>query len=181
VRRLALLAWLWLGLAATAQAAPGRAGAIEAVTPWSRPAVAGGSGVGYMTLVNRGRKADALVGVESPAARKVEVHRASLTGGVMSMAPAARVEIPPGGSVSFAPGGYHLMFLGLARNLKPGDRLPATLSLASGGKLRVSFAVGSGVGPPAVGGSEEMEHAKRGHAVARAAPAVTGSRSVTKK
>jgi periplasmic copper chaperone A len=176
VRRTALLAWLWLGLAATAQAAPGRAGAIEVVAPWSRPAVAGGTGVGDMTLVNRGRKADALVGVESPAARQVEVHRASLAGGVMSMAPAARVEIPPGGSVSFAPGGYHLMFLGLARNRKPGDRLPARLSLASGGKLSVSFAVGSGEGPPAVGGPQKM-----GHTVARAAPGAAGPQSVTKK
>ena len=148
MRQLALLACLIVGLAATAQAAPQRAG-IEVAAPWSRPAVAGGSGVGYLVLANHGRSPEALVKVESPAARTVEIHRASLTGGVMSMAAQDRVAVPPGGSVSFAPGGYHLMFLDLTRALKPGDRLPATLVFASGRRLVVSFAVGDGAGPPA--------------------------------
>lgn len=156
--RTPLLAGLLLSLAATAQAAPHRAGGIEVVAPWSRPAVAGGSGVGYLVLANRGRSPETLVKVESPAARTVEIHRATLTGGVMSMAAQDRVPIPPGGSVSFAPGGYHLMFLGLTRSLKPGDRLPATLVFANGRRLAADFAVGTGAGPPPGAARDQMGH-----------------------
>lgn len=158
MRRPALLLALLLSFAATAQAAPRPGGGIEVSTPWSRPAVAGGSGVGYLVLANGGRSPEALVRVESPAARRVEIHRASLAGGVMSMAAQARVEVPPGGSVSFAPGGYHLMFLDLTRSLKPGDRLPATLVFADGRRLAVDFAVGSGGGPPPAAAAGKMGH-----------------------
>jgi len=144
--RLLLTAAAALALAVPAAARPSSAG-IEVVQPWSRPAVAGSTGVGYMTLVNRGRSAVALVRIDSPLARKAEIHRASMEGGVMRMAPAASVTIPPGGTLKFAPGGYHLMFLGLSKNLAPGDRLPATLRFSDGQTSAVAFQVGSGAEP----------------------------------
>lgn len=134
-------------LATYALAAP-KPPVIEIAQPWSRPAVAGTNGVGYMTLVNRGGAPDALVGARSPLARKVEIHQASMAGGVMSMQRQDRVAVPPGASVAFAPGGRHLMFVGLAKTLKPGDALPATLSFASGARVTVTFAVGSGMSAP---------------------------------
>jgi len=146
-----------LGALLSAAAAPPLAAAprhaarpaeVAAVRPWSRPATAGASGVGYMTLVNRGPSPAVLVKVESPLARRVEMHRSSLKGAVMSMAPEPRIEAPAHGEVTFGPGGYHLMFVDLARPLKPGDRLPATLVFADGRRLTVDFAVGTGAGPP---------------------------------
>jgi copper(I)-binding protein len=134
-------------LAAAAAGAAVRTDGIEVSGAWSRPAVAGFNGVGYMTLSNHGRRAQALVKVESPAARSVEIHRSAETHGVMSMAPAPRVEIPPGKAVRFAPGAYHLMFLGLKRTLKPGDRLPAVLVFSDGRRIGLDFAVGSGARP----------------------------------
>jgi len=113
---------------------------------WSRPAAAGGTGAGFMTLKTTGA-ADALTGVASPLARKVEIHRSSLQGGVMSMRRQERVDIPAGGQAVFAPGGYHLMFYGLTQPLRAGDKLPATLTFQSGRKLAVSFAVGAGAAP----------------------------------
>jgi hypothetical protein len=133
-------------LAGAADAAV-HADGVEVTGAWSRPAVAGFNGVGYMTLANRGRRPEALVRVESPAARTVEIHRSAEANGVMSMAPAARVEIAPGKTVSFAPGAYHLMFLGLKKTLKPGDRLPAVLVFSDGRRLGLDFAVGSGAPP----------------------------------
>lgn len=145
--RLHMLAAAVLALAGPAAARTPSAG-VEVVQPWSRPAVAGATAVGYLTLVNHGRSAVTLVGAESPLARKAEVHRSSMSGGVMSMAPVASVAIPPGGSVRFAPGGYHLMFVGVSKPLSPGDRLPATLRFSNGQKQAVSFQVGSGAEPP---------------------------------
>lgn len=132
---------LLLALAAVAQpvaAAP--AAGIEAVNPWARPAAAGGNGAGYVILVNHG-KADALVGVETPGAQKVEMHTSSMAGGVMKMSPETRSPIPAGGQLSFVPGGRHLMLVGLTRPLRVGDKLPATLRFASGARLKVDFVV----------------------------------------
>lgn len=139
-----------LALALPAQAADARSGALEALQPWSRPAAAGTTGVGFMTLVNRGATADALVGAESPVARKVEMHATSMAGGVMRMTPEARVPLPAGGQVVFAPGGRHLMLRELTRPLKAGDRVPATLAFASGARLKVEFVV-TAPGAPAMG------------------------------
>lgn len=139
-------------LALTAAAAPAHAATptVEVSQAWSRPAVAGGTGAGFLTLTNRGKAPDALTGAESPLARKVEVHRTTMAGGVMKMAKVERVAIPPGGKVIFAPGGHHLMLFGLTRALNAGDRVPAVLTFASGAKVKVEFVVGTGAGAPAM-------------------------------
>lgn len=126
--------------------AAGPAAAVEVAKPWSRPAAAGSTGAGFMTLANMGKATDALVAVESPVARKVEIHQSRVSGGVASMRKVERLSVPAGATVTFAPGGYHLMFLGLTRSLKAGQTLPATLTFASGAKVRTAFLVG--MGPP---------------------------------
>jgi copper(I)-binding protein len=143
---------LTFALAASAQAA---AGPLAVAGAWSRPAVAGTNAVGYLTLANSGRTADALVRVESPLAARVEMHSSSMAGGVMSMRPEPRVAVPAGGKVAFAPGGYHLMLIGLTRTVKAGDTIPATLTFASGARLKTAFAVGSGVPAAAM---DHMRH-----------------------
>jgi periplasmic copper chaperone A len=140
------LAALVLAVAQTAAAAPS---GLQVRAPWSRPAAAGTTGVGYAVIANRGHAPAVLVKVESPIAAKGEMHRSALAGGIMRMTPEPRVEIPAGGEVAFTPGGRHLMFVGLKRPLNPGDRLPATLTFADGRSLKVDFAVGDGSGPPA--------------------------------
>lgn len=127
-------------------------GTIAVLQPWSRPAVAGTNGVGYMILANHGRAADLLEKVETPLAARVEMHSTSMSGGVMSMRKEDKVAVPAGGETTFGPGGYHLMLIGLTRTLKAGDRAPATLSFASGAKIQVAFVVSDGMGPPAMGG-----------------------------
>jgi copper(I)-binding protein len=57
------------------------------------------------------------------------------------------VVIPAGGTLRFAPGGHHLMLVGLARAMKAGDSLPATLVFAGGRRMKVEFAVR--LAPPA--------------------------------
>jgi copper(I)-binding protein len=128
------------------------AGSVEVLSPWSRPAVAGTNGVGYMVLANHGRTADVLESVQSPVASRVEMHSSAISGGVMSMKKQDRVPIPAGGRTTFGPGAYHLMFIGLTRTLKPGDQAPATLTFASGAKVTVRFAVSAGMGPPPMPG-----------------------------
>jgi copper(I)-binding protein len=154
----ALAAAVLLAAASPAAVWPAAAAArgIEAREAWSRPAAAGTNGVGYLVLVNHG-KADALVGADSPAAEKVEMHASMMSGGVMSMSPETRVALPAGGQVSFAPGARHLMLVGLKRALRVGDHVPATLRFASGETLKVDFTVQTSA-PSGGGGAGHMEH-----------------------
>jgi periplasmic copper chaperone A len=115
---------------------------------WSRPAVQGATGVGYMTLSNAG-PADALVAVQTPLSKSVMIHQSSVAGGMASMKMVDRVALPTGGRVTFGPGGYHLMFMGLVKPLKVGEALPATLVFASGARIKASFVVG--LAPPVAG------------------------------
>jgi len=130
-------------LASAAQAAP------QVVAAWTRPAAQAQTGAGFMTLKNPDAKPDALVAVASPLARTVQIHQSSMSGGMASMKAVARVTVPAGGAVTFAPGGYHLMFIGLTKAVKTGDAVPATLTFASGAKVKVSFV--ASVGPPVAG------------------------------
>lgn len=150
-------------VAAPAAAASYRLGQLEVVQPWSRPAAAGTNGVGFMTLSNHGKAPDALVRVETAAAEKVELHSSTSAGGVMRMARQERIPLPAGGSAVFGPGAYHVMFIKLAKPLKAGDRMPATLVLASGAKLKVDFAVGSGLAPPMDHSQMPMDHSNMAH------------------
>ena len=138
--RLALATLAALAVASAAQAAP------QVRAAWSRPAAQGTTGAGFMTLANPSGPADTLVAVETPLARQVQIHQSSMTGGMASMQALKSVAIPAGGSVTFAPGGYHLMFLGLTRPLKIGDTLPATLRFSSGARVKATFIVG--LAPP---------------------------------
>lgn len=132
-----------LALATAAHAASYRLGSLEVANLWSRPAT--GNGAGFMVITNRGAKADTLKAVETASARKAEIHRSSTAGGVMRMERQdAGVAIPAGKAVTFAPGGYHVMFLGLTKPVKSGDKVPATLVFESGARLKVEFQVGAG-------------------------------------
>jgi len=139
--KLALAALATLSLASAAHAAP------KAEAAWTRPAAQGQTGAGFMTLKNPDTTPDTLVAVASPWAKAVQVHQSSMTGGMASMKEVSRVAVPAGGSVTFAPGGYHLMFVGLTKPVKVGDTVPATLTFASGAKVTVSFV--AGLAPPA--------------------------------
>lgn len=154
MRSPALFAALAVAMSPVAAAAQ-TAGPIVVSDAWSRPAVEGTTAAGFMTVMNHGKAPLALLKAESPLSSKVQIHRSAMAGGIMTMAEQARVDIPPAGSVTFAPGGYHLMFYKVSRTLKPGDRLPATLTFTGGRKLKVDFVVGAGA-PGA------MDHGKMG-------------------
>ena len=146
---------LKIALAAAAFAGPltaSAAGTVEVLRPWSRPAVAGTNGVGYLVVANHGRAVEVLEKVESPIAARVEMHSSSMAGGVMSMKRLEKAPVPAGGRITFGPGGYHLMLIGLKRSLKPGDQAPATLIFASGARVTTAFAVTAGLGAPGTDG-----------------------------
>ncbi|MBV8790874.1 MAG: copper chaperone PCu(A)C [Pseudolabrys sp.] len=127
-----------------AQAHDFQAGVLKIGHPWSRATPKGAAvGAGYLTVTNNGSVPDRLVSVSVPGvADKVEVHEMSMKDGVMAMRPASGgLIVPPGGTLSLAPGGYHLMLMGLKAALKEGDRLKGTLVFEKAGSVDVVFNV----------------------------------------
>ena len=63
---------------------------------------------------------------------------ASMSGDMMGMEPIARLEIPAGGTVQLAPGGYHIMLIGLTKDLNVGDTVQVTLKFEKAGDVTVT-------------------------------------------
>ncbi len=115
---------------------------IEIEQPWSRATPPGATlAAGYLRIVNRGGAADRLLGVSSPLAASVETHVTTKEGDIMKMRPVSGYEIPAAGSFELKPGGAHLMFIGIKRPFREGDRVPATLRFEKAGEVKVQFAV----------------------------------------
>jgi periplasmic copper chaperone A len=128
-----------------AQAADVMVGQLKISAPWARATPKGASvGGGYLTITNMGSEPDRLVGGATGVAKEFEVHEMSMDNGVMKMRPVpGGLEIKPGQTVTLAPGGYHVMLMGLTQQLKQGDHFKATLTFAKAGKADVDFTVES--------------------------------------
>jgi copper(I)-binding protein len=133
-----------LALALAAVAAPASAHhdhRIEVVEPWARAALAGRTSAAYMTLVNPTETPDRLLSAASPIAQTVELHAHLHEGGVMRMRPVAAIEVHPGEPAVLAPGGLHVMLIGLTRDLKRGETIRLTLSFEKAGRIEVDVPV----------------------------------------
>ena len=111
-----------------------------------RVIIAARPAAGYFTLTNNGATAASLVGASSPGCASVMLHESKTVNGVDTMVPVKAVDVPPHGSISFAPGGYHLMCMKPAATLKPGTKVPVTLSFKDGGTLSADFSVHGATG-----------------------------------
>jgi copper(I)-binding protein len=124
--RFVLIALIAAGCAVPADAA--QAQPVTVKEAWVRAPAPGQKVAGaYMELVSRGDLA--LTGVASPAAARAELHRTSMEEGVMRMRPVASIDLPSGKAVKLAPGGLHIMLIDLKQPLKPGDKVPLTLTV----------------------------------------------------
>lgn len=100
----------------------------------------------YLTIENKGKTADRLIALASPAARNVELHTMSMEGNIMKMRAVPELELKPADKVVMKPGsGYHIMLLGLVQPLKAGDKFPLTLTFEKAGKVEVSVWVEEGM------------------------------------
>jgi copper(I)-binding protein len=116
-------------------------GDIRITAPWARAAGRGATGGGFLTLQNTGSAPDRLVAVRAAIARSVELHESSREGDVMRMRPVDGIDLPPGQEVKLAPGGFHIMLIGLAEPLDRGRRVPVTLVFERGGSVEVQLEV----------------------------------------
>lgn len=138
------------------------AGDVTVSHVWARPALAGGNTAIYLTI-RGGTTADELTAVTAGPdfAESVDLHETvavddhdepqpsdhghgdgSSPGPTMrTMRPVTSIAVPAGGVVELAPGGLHVMVMGLKKQLSVGDRFPATLTFANAGAEKVTVVV----------------------------------------
>lgn len=139
------------------------AAGISVKDPWVRPvsamgeptpaADASGEGMGememaggpvsaaYMTITNGGA-ADRLLKAEGDVAASIELHTMIEENGVMQMRPVeGGIEVPANGDLVLKPGGYHIMLIGVQRDLKMGDKVSLTLQFEKAGTVKVEAQV----------------------------------------
>jgi copper(I)-binding protein len=96
---------------------------------------------GYMALRNNTSRSQVLVAASSSGFETVMIHRTIVKDGMAGMVHASQIELTPGASLIFAPGGYHLMLVNPKRALRAGDRVDINLEFRGGLVLPVAFEV----------------------------------------
>lgn len=95
---------------------------------WARATVPGQPATGaFMTLT--ADSDSTLLSVQSPAAKDTQIHQSTMKGDVMSMLPVDEVSLPAGEPVVFDANGYHVMLMGLVKQVKEDDAVPLTLKI----------------------------------------------------
>ncbi|MEX6662609.1 copper chaperone PCu(A)C [Pseudomonas sp. W2-17] len=119
-------------------------GQLIVAQPWSMalppnaPTVAA-----YFVITNNGPDAERLKAVDSPIAGAAQLHEHVSQDGLMKMQHVDTVDIPAGGTVTFAPMAYHVMLLDLKdrSRLVDGQSFPLTLHFEKAGDLTVEVMV----------------------------------------
>jgi copper(I)-binding protein len=95
----------------------------------------------YMTIENQTGADISLRSASTEVAQTVELHKMELVDGIMKMHRVETIDIPAGGTAELKPGGYHLMVIGLKKELKAGDKVTITLEFSGGLRKTITIPV----------------------------------------
>jgi copper(I)-binding protein len=85
---------------------------------WSPPSISAMMGVAYGVIENKGTTDDALMAISAEEiAESPEIHNHEMQDGVFRMRKLEQLIIPAGKTVTLAPGGLHMMLIGLKKPL----------------------------------------------------------------
>jgi copper(I)-binding protein len=135
-----LSAWL-LAAALSISSAAAQAPLLIVKDAWVRKAPGADVAAVYLSLSNTTTKPVVLVGARSPAAQHVMVHETQVSNGQSQMRHQDTVVIAPGQTVSFSPGGLHVMLSGIKGGMAVGQTVPLVLLLSDGAQVAVAAVV----------------------------------------
>ena len=92
----------------------------------------------YFTISNDGVEARELVGVESDSFMGAHLHQTKMKDGVSSMMSMGSIVIEPGETITFAPGGLHVMLMKPVNDGMSKVSIPLVLLFKSGEKVEIS-------------------------------------------
>ena len=100
------------------------------------------SSAAYVSIANHSGAADRLIAAKTVVARRVEIHSMEMDNGVMRMrAVDGGLLIAAGESVHLAPGGLHIMLMGLTMQLAADSQHEITLVFEKAGEITVTATV----------------------------------------
>jgi len=108
---------------------------------WARPAPKGEMSAAFFVIENQGSEAVRLTGVRTDVAATAEIHETVQEGSTARMQRVDAIDVPAGGRVELAPGGYHVMLMDLQRDLNAGDGIQLVLEFADGQEVTVTAEV----------------------------------------
>ena len=105
-----------------------------------RATVAGmSSSAAYLKITNNGVSDDRLIAAKAAIAQRVEIHLMEMDNGVMRMrAVDGGLSIAAGDSVTLAPGGLHIMLMGLTTDLAPDTQHEIILVFEKAGDIQLT-------------------------------------------
>ena len=120
------------------------ADAIDVRAAWTPPSASKGSDTPlFMTIVSRAETPDNLVRARCDVADFTEKHTVDRGEGGLAMREVRAIPIPPGQTVTLAPGGYHVMLLHIKQPLAVGDTFACSITFQKAGEKRVEVKVAS--------------------------------------
>ena len=142
---IAMLVFAGLDAGATSDAPSGSPSDSQlSFSPMQMRATAPGmpSSAAYVSIANHGDAADRLIAAKTVVARRVEIHSMEMDNGVMRMrAVDGGLPIAAGDSVHLAPGGLHIMLMGLTTQLAADSQHETTLVFEKAGEITVTATV----------------------------------------
>jgi copper(I)-binding protein len=140
-----------LASSAGAQSASNAGLAFDA--PWVRASAPGQkNGAGYVQIKNKSGQTDRLISATTANVGRVELHTIINENGVAKMRQVQGIEVPAGAGATLAPGGFHIMFMGLNAPFQAGDVVPVTLRFEKAGEVKVDFEIKPATYNPAATG-----------------------------
>ena len=110
--------------------------------PWIRMTPGAQVMAGYFSLTNAGSSKRVLTGVRSQAFANAMLHKSiEKDGKSMMLHVDGGVEVAPGQTVTFAPGGYHVMLMRPVKPLTVGDKVAVDLLFQDKSSLTALFDV----------------------------------------
>lgn len=116
---------------------------------WARAASEGHTSAAYMHIANTGSGDVIIVAAAADVADRVEIHETTMEvtmedgrlSQIMRMEEIEQLVVPAGGAVELKPGGLHVMFIGLTRELVEGETFALTFYTQDGGAIEVDVTV----------------------------------------
>jgi periplasmic copper chaperone A len=120
---------------------PAVAEEVSVQNPWMRFIIKARPAGGFFTLRNDTNTALTLTGASSPACGMIMLHETKEVNGIAQMLPVKSLSVPAHGTLSFHPGGYHIMCMKPQSTMVVGHEVPVTLKFAGGKIVTASFPV----------------------------------------
>lgn len=129
-------------LAAEVSADTNNVGSLTVKKAWARASIdTNRPAAAYITIKNSGSTSDVLLSIKTEVAGVAEVHKTTTENGISKMGPVGQLSINAGNTVTFTPGGLHIMLMMLKRPLKKGEAFPLTLNFEKSGPINITVPI----------------------------------------